>query len=230
MAKKLLIFALLAVLTVGLLPTAVTAQENPGWCADTDIVFFPGGPPGGPFASVVYNGALRAEADLGANVEYIWSNWDPEQMVTGLSEAIATNPDGIAVMGHPGVDAYQALVDEARAAGIVVTSQNVTLEELEAAYKASGFGYVGAENYSAGNNLGQEIVNRFELGDGDTAMVWGLLSLPGRGQRTQGVIDALEAAGIGVDYIEIDRATDAEAAAGIPTFTGYVSANPEIDL
>ncbi|MEO0565587.1 MAG: substrate-binding domain-containing protein, partial [Chloroflexota bacterium] len=230
MMKKLAVFAILALLIVAVIPMTATAQEEPGWCSDTDIVFFPGGPAGGPFASVVYNGALRAEADLGANVEYVWSNWDPEMMVTGLSEAIATNPDGIAIMGHPGVAAYQALVDEARAQGIVVTSQNVTLDELEAAYKAAGFGYVGAENYSAGNNLGNEIINRFELGDGNTAMVWGLLSQPGRGERTQGVIDALEGAGIAVDYIEIDSATNTEAAAGIPTFTGYVSANPNVDL
>lgn len=228
--KKFAILTALALLIVAVAPMGVTAQENPGWCADTDIIFFPGGPAGGPFASVVYNGALRAEADLGANVEYVWSDWDPEKMVTGLSEAIATGPDGIAVMGHPGVDAYQALVDQAQADGIVVTSQNVTLDELEAAYKANGFGYVGAENYSAGYNLGNEIINRFELGDGDQAMVWGLLSLPGRGQRTQGVIDALEENGVTVDYIEIDRQTDTEAAAGIPTFTGYVSANPDVDL
>jgi len=228
--KKIAIFVVLAVMIAAAIPMAITAQEDPGWCSDTDIVFFPGGPAGGPFASVVYNGALRAEADLGANVEYVWSNWDPEMMVTGLSEAIATNPDGIAVMGHPGVDAYQSLVDEARANGIVVTSQNVTLGELEETYKSAGFGYVGAENYSAGNNLGNEIVSRFDLGEGDTAMVWGLLSQPGRGERTQGVIDALEDAGITVDYIEIDSATNTEAAAGIPTFTGYVSSNPDVDL
>ncbi|MBE0690920.1 MAG: substrate-binding domain-containing protein, partial [Anaerolineae bacterium] len=200
------------------------------WCSGVDIVFFPGGPPGGPFATVVYNGALRAAADLGANVQYIWSNWDPERMITGFSEAAATSPDGIAVMGHPGEDAFEALVADAEARGIVVTSQNTSLDRIEAQYKSNGFGYVGANNYSAGYSLGREAVMRFELGEGDQALVWGLLSLPSRGQRTQGVIDALEEAGMVVDYLEIDRATDAEAAAGIPTFTGYVSANPDVKL
>jgi hypothetical protein len=52
-----------------------TEEEGPApgqegkWCSGTDIVFFPGGSPGGPFATVVYNGALAAEADLGPNVE-----------------------------------------------------------------------------------------------------------------------------------------------------------------
>lgn len=206
------------------------AQEGGQWCSDTDIVFFPGGSPGGPFATVVYNGAVQAEADLGPNVEYVWSDWNPEQMVTQFGEAIATSPDGIAIMGHPGDDAFEPLVEEAVGEGIIVTSQNTTLPELEARYATDGFGYVGAELYDAGYSLGAEAVSRFDLQEGERAMVWGLLAQAGRGQRTQGVIDALEEAGLTVDYLEIDDATNAEAAAGVPTFVGYVSANPDVSL
>jgi simple sugar transport system substrate-binding protein len=200
------------------------------WCSGTKIVFFPGGPPGGPFATVVYNGAVAAAADLGADVEYVWSDWNPEKMVTQFAEAAATKPDGIAIMGHPGDDAFSAVVADAEAQGIIVTSQNTTLPQLESEYKSSGFGYVGQELYTAGYNLGKEAVKRFGLGDGDKAMVWGLLAQAGRGQRTQGVIDALEEAGMTVDYLEIDDATNADATAGIPTFVAYVSANPDVKL
>jgi simple sugar transport system substrate-binding protein len=208
---------------------AAPAQDG-AWCSNTDIVFFPGGSPGGPFATVVYNGAVAAAADLGANVEYVWSDWNPEQMVTQFAEAAATKPDGIAIMGHPGDDAFQAVVDDAVAQGIIVTSQNTTLPALEAKYASGGFGYVGAELYSAGYALGAEAASRFGLGQGDKAMVWGLLAQAGRGQRTQGVIDALEEAGLTVDYLEIDDATNADASAGIPTFVGYVSANSDVKL
>jgi simple sugar transport system substrate-binding protein len=208
---------------------AAPAQDGK-WCAGTDIVFFPGGSPGGPFATVVYNGAVAAAADLGANVEYVWSDWNPEKMVTQFAEAAATQPDGIAIMGHPGDDAFQAVVEDARDEGIIVTSQNTTLPVLEAKYSSTGFGYVGAELYSAGYALGAESVARFGLGAGDRAMVWGLLAQAGRGQRTQGVIDALEEAGVTVDYLEIDDATNADASAGTPTFVGYVSANPDVKL
>jgi len=209
---------------------ATAEAEAPKWCSNTNIVFFPGGAPGGPFETVVYNGAVQAAADLGANVEYVWSDWNPEQMVTQFAEAAATQPDGIAIMGHPGVEAFQAVVDDARAQGIIVTSQNVTLPELEAAYSADGFGYVGAEQYSAGHALGAEAVKRFGLVAGDRAMVWGLLAQAGRGERTRGVVEALEEAGLTVDYLEIDDATNADASAGIPTFVGYVSANPDVKL
>jgi len=234
MFKKIITLLLIVAIGMAFMPLLmagpVLAQDAEAWCADTDIVFFPGGPPGGPFAQVVFNGAQRAETDLGPNVEYVWSDWDPEMMITQFAEVIATNPDGIAIMGHPGTAAYESLVEQARDQGIIVTSQNVTLDELESRFKGSGFGYVGAENYSAGFAVGQEAINRFGFGEGNTAMVWGLLSQPGRGERTQGVIDALEQAGVTVDYIEIDSATNTDAAAGIPTFTGYVSANPDVDL
>ncbi len=200
------------------------------WCSGTDIVFFPGGSPGGPFATVVYNGALAAAADLGPNVEYVWSDWNPEKMITQFSEAVATGPDGIAIMGHPGDEAFKPLVDDAEAQGIIVTSMNTQLAQLQAAYSSKGFGYVGAILYDAGYALGTEAVARFGLQAGDQAFVWGLLAQAGRGERTQGVVDALEDAGLEVVYQEIDNATNADATAGVPTFVGIMSANPDIKL
>lgn len=205
------------------------AQEA-GWCSDTSIVFFPGGAPGGSFETVVYNGALAAAADTGANVEYVWSDWNLEKMIAQFSEAAATSPDGIAVMGHPGNEAFAPLVDEAEANGILVTSMNVQLPELQEKYGSSGFGYVGAINYNAGFSLGREAATRAGLQAGDKAFVWGLVAQAGRGERTQGILDALEEAGIEVIYQEIDDATNAEASAGIPVFVGVMSADPDIKL
>jgi len=201
-----------------------------GWCKDVKIVFFPGGPEGGVFAVNVYNGAVQAQADLGAQVSYVWSDWDPQKMIQQFQEAAATKPDGIAVMGHPGDEAFDSLIEDAESKGIIVTSQNTTLPIMEAKYAPVGFGYVGQDLYGAGHALGAEAVKRFGLQAGDRAMVWGLLSQPTRGLRTQGAIDALEEAGLTVDYIEIDSATNADPVAGSPTFTGYVAANPDVKL
>jgi simple sugar transport system substrate-binding protein len=200
------------------------------WCSGTKIVFFPGGSPGGPFATVVYNGAVAAAADLGADMETVWSDWNPEKMVTQFAEAVATGPDGISIMGHPGDDAYEPLVDDAEAQGIIVTSSNTQLARLQERYASNGFGYVGAILYDAGWALGKEAVARGGLGSGDEAFVWGLLAQAGRGERTQGVVDALEDSGLTVIYQEIDDATNADAAAGVGVFVGVMSANPDIKL
>jgi len=207
---------------------APAAEEK--WCSGTKIVFFPGGAPGGGFETVVYNGALAAAADTGADVEYVWSDWLVENMITQFQEAMATNPDGIAIMGHPGDEAFDPLIDEAEAQGIIVTSMNTQVPLAQAQYGGNGFGYVGAINYSAGYNLGKEAVTRSGLGEGDQAFVWGLLSNPGRGERTQGIIDALEENGLEVIYQEIDDATNKDASAGVPVFTGVMSANPDVKL
>lgn len=211
-------------------PEAAPAADAGKWCSGVNLVFFPGGPAGGVFANNVYNGAKQAEADLGPTVNYVFSDWDPQKMIQQFREVAATQPDGIAVMGHPGDEAFDPLIDDAQASGILVTSQNTELPEAQAAYQSNGFGYVGAVNYTAGLNLGKEAVKRFGLAAGDRAMVWGLLAQPSRGLRTQGVIDALEEAGLTVDYIEIDAATNKDPAAGTPTFTGYVTSHPDVKL
>jgi simple sugar transport system substrate-binding protein len=200
------------------------------WCAGKKIVFFPGGPAGGVFAVNVYNGAKQAAADLGANVRYVWSNWDPETMVSQFKSAIATKPAGIAVMGHPGDAALKQWVDQAEAKGIVVTSQNTELPTLYKKYAAKGFGYVGQNLYNSGLLLGQSAVSQLHLKKGDRAMVWGLLSQPTRGLRTKGVIDAFKKAGLTVNYIEISTQVNADPTAGVPTFTAYVTAHPDVKV
>jgi simple sugar transport system substrate-binding protein len=200
------------------------------WCSGTKIIFFPGGAAGGSFETVVYNGALAAAADLGPDVEYVWSDWNPEKMITQFSEAVAMAPDGIAVMGHPGDEAFGPLVDDAESKGIIVTSMNTQLPVNQGKYASNGFGYVGAILYDAGWALGKESVARAGLVPGDKAFVWGLLAQAGRGERTRGVVESLEDSGLEVIYQEIDDATNADASAGVSVFVGVISANPEIKL
>jgi len=212
--------------------TAPAAAATGRICDGVHVIFFPGGDAGTAFTINVYNGAKQAEHDLGAKVDYVYSSWDPQKMISQFKEAVATKPDGIAIMGHPGDVAFDPLIDQAEAQGIIVTSQNTQLPLAQAKYAAKGFGYVGAILYNAGYSLGAEAAKRANLKQGDRAMVWGLLSQPGRGQRTQGAIDAV-AKVVGkanVDYIEIDSATNADASAGTPTFTGYVAAHPDVKL
>jgi simple sugar transport system substrate-binding protein len=217
-----------AVLALAAAAPPVVAQT--AWAQGLRIVFFPGGPQGGVFAVNVYNGAKQAEHDLGVKVDYVWSDWDPQKMIQQFQEAMATKPDGICIMGHPGDAAFDALIERAVAQGIIVTSQNTELPKAEAKYRSKGFGYVGAELYKAGHTLAAEAVKRFDLKKGDRAMVWGLLSQPARGERTKGAIDALKEAGLTVDYLEIDAATNKDPAAGTPTFAGYVSSHPDVKL
>lgn len=198
------------------------------FCKGMRIVFFPGGTPGGPFETVVYNGAKAAAAALGPSVTYEWSDWDPNKMITQFKQAMATHPDGIAIMGHPGDAAFDPLIDQAEAQGITVTVMNTELPQAEAKYQSQGMGYVGAVLYQAGASLASEAIKRGNLKAGDRVFVWGLLSQPGRGERTKGIVDTLKKAGLTVDYLEINDATNKDPAAGVSIFTGYVSKHPDV--
>lgn len=54
-------------------PTASATDPTNDWCEGVKIVFFPGGPAGGVFANNVYNGAMQAALDTGADVDYVFS-------------------------------------------------------------------------------------------------------------------------------------------------------------
>jgi simple sugar transport system substrate-binding protein len=198
------------------------------FCSGMKITFFPGGTPGGGFETVVYNGAKAAQAAFGPNVTYQWSDWDPAKMITQFTEAVATKPDGIAIMGHPGDSAFDSLIADAEKQGILVTVMNTELPKAEAQYVSSGMGYVGAVLHDAGASLATEAIKRAGLKSGDEVMVWGLKAQPGRGERTLGITDTLTAAGLTVDYFEIDDATNKDAANGVPIFTGYISSHPNV--
>ncbi|MFP3953541.1 MAG: substrate-binding domain-containing protein [Candidatus Bipolaricaulota bacterium] len=231
--KKSLLTHVTIFLTVLLLVGMVAV---PGFAADdkvkedkVQIVYMPGGPAGGSFASIKAKGARDAAEILGdrVNLRIFYGNWNPQNDVKIFQESMAMNPDGIAVIGWGAIEPF---VEEAIDKGIIVTTQNVALGEVEEKYKAKGFGYVGQEQYSSGYTLGKAAAERSGLGEGDSAMVWGLKSEPVRGQRTRGVIDALEEAGLEVDHMEISSEVDKDAANGIPVFTGYMQSHPEIDM
>jgi simple sugar transport system substrate-binding protein len=227
MKRKILLIFVTMIFLMSAVGIAFAADKH---FSDVKIVFFPGGPPGCPFASVVYRGARAAEQDLGCKVDYVWSGWIPDKMVSQFKEAVAKRPDAICIMGHPGPDAFATLVDEAFAKGIIVTSQNTSLPPIEDKYKDRGFGYVGQELYPSGVMLAKGAIKRAGLRRGDRAMVWGLLSQETRGLRSKGCIDALEEAGMKVDYIEISDAINSDASLGAPVFAGYVSKNPDVKL
>jgi simple sugar transport system substrate-binding protein len=198
-------------------------------CAGKNFVFFPGGAEGDSFASIVYAGAKLAADQTGCKVDYVWSDWNPQKMVQQFSEAIARKPTGISIMGHPGEEALGPLIDQAEKDGIIVTVSNVPLPNKLAQYQAAGFGYAGAADlHTAGMALGNGAIKACGLKEGDTAFVWGLLGQAGRGQRTQGVVDALKAAGVKVEYQEISDAINADSTQGIPVFASFTASHPEL--
>lgn len=203
------------------------SQGGAKWCQGVRIRFFVGGDPGDAFASIVYKGAQQAEADFGPKVEYVFSGWQPEKMLAQLRDAIASKPDGIAMMGHAGDDAIMPLAEQAAKAGIIMMYQNVDVPKVRAKF---GGGYVGANLYPQGRALGEEAIRTLGLKKGDTALVFGAWGQPGRYIREQGTTDALIEAGMKVITVAGQPAAATDPGLLIPQITGAFGKNPEIKL
>jgi len=194
---------------------------------DITIRFFVGGDPGDAFASIVYKGALDAARDLGVKVDYVFSGWNVEKMISQLRDAIAAKPDGIAMMGHPGDDALMPLIEEAYKLGIKVMFQNVDCPKIRERF---GCGYVGANLEKQGWDLGKKAIEMFGLKEGDKVIVLGAWGQPGRYIREEATARAFEEVGIVVERITSppEWATAPEMA--IPTLTAQLLAHPETKL
>jgi len=182
-------------------------------CSGVNIDFFGGGNPQDTFAKVVYAGALQAQNDLGPNVNYIWSNWDSNTMVSQFKDALAGLPDAIAMMGHPGAVALGPLIDEAERKNIIVTLQNVDIPDVRTKYTSKGFGYVGQNLYNSGLLVASGMVRKFQPAAGAEAIVFGVdkTSDPSRYERTKGCIDGFTNAKMVVHEITISQAVQTNA-------------------
>ena len=90
-----------------------------------------GGNPGDASTLARTNGAKAAAKALGIKLIEQYSGWDSQKMIDQFKEAIAAKPDGIVIMGHPGEAAMGPLVDQADGLGIIVTSGNNPLPNIE---------------------------------------------------------------------------------------------------
>jgi simple sugar transport system substrate-binding protein len=211
---------------IGVTATAAQAEAlRDKWCKDVKIRFFAGGAEGDAFASIVYNGAVQAAHDIGAQVDYVFSGWKAETMVQQLREAIAAAPDGIAMMGHPGEAAIMPLAEQAANAGIKMMYQNVPLPGVVAKF---GGGYVGAQQAEQGKALGEEAVRSFGFKPGDVAIVFGPFDQqPERYVREGATADALEAAGLKVIRLPSPTEWAADPNLAIPVITAALTNNPD---
>jgi simple sugar transport system substrate-binding protein len=187
-----------------------------------------GGNPGDGATWARTNGALDAGKAFGIKIVEQYSAWQPEKMLDQFREAEAAKPTCIGIMGHPGNGAFADLVADARKQGIIVTSGNAPLTELAAKYQSEGFGYAGVELYAGGWLTGTQMVEYGHLKAGDKALEYGLLSQGERGKSDQGLKDALEKAGLKVDYIEISPEVNADPSLAVPILTAYLAKNPDV--
>src|ERR1700709_426027 len=88
-ALRLPLLATVALAAIAIGSTAAQADAlRDKWGSNVKIRFCVGGAEGDAFGTIVYNGAVQAAHDLGAKVDYVFSDWDQEKMTQQLREAV----------------------------------------------------------------------------------------------------------------------------------------------
>ena len=77
------------------------------------VWFDTGGGPGESYGTVLQNGAAAAARDLDLDIAFVYSDWNAEKMLENFRQGLTSKPDGMVVMGVPGADAYNPLIDRA---------------------------------------------------------------------------------------------------------------------
>ena len=115
--------------TIAMLGVVTAAASLPAQAAEQlgsgiTMYFQMGGNPGDGSTLPRTNGARAAAAAFGVKLNEQYSGWQPETMLKQFREALAASPSCVEIMGHPGNDAFAALVADAEKRGILITSGN----------------------------------------------------------------------------------------------------------
>jgi simple sugar transport system substrate-binding protein len=81
-------FAILLLSALLLGPFTVNAKAADRTGTGMHIWFDTGGPVGGTYNTVVYNGAKAAAEDIDAKITFVYSDWSPEKMVANFKTAL----------------------------------------------------------------------------------------------------------------------------------------------
>jgi simple sugar transport system substrate-binding protein len=218
---------LLATAAIALAAGTALAADPPG--KGITIYMQMGGNPGDGATLARQTGAAAAAKALGVDqLNEQFSGWAPETMIDQFKQAMAAKPSCIAIMGHPGNEAFMGLVKQAFDQGIEVTHGNAPLTEIQAAFGPKGFGYAGVDLYQGGKLTAERMIEVGKLKSGDEAMVYGVFSQAERGQSEKGLAETLEKAGLKVDRLEITQEINSDVSLGVPVLAAYVQSHPNL--
>jgi ribose transport system substrate-binding protein len=138
-----------------------------------------------PYFRTIEKGAEEEAKKYDAVIDYVgpYRSTVAEQLKF-LDQAIAEHVDGIITQGLTDKD-FTPVIDKAVAAGIPVATIDSDAPSSKRTF------YVGTDNYKAGKQLGQAVIDELH-GKGNIAIITGSFEANNLKQRVQGVLDVLK--------------------------------------
>jgi len=180
-----------------------------------------------PFWAVVQQGMRDAAEELGCQAEIDLSGGDLSKQQKAFDEAIASKPDGIALVINDDT-AWDKVVADALAAGVPVIGINN--DDTEGSAGNARLCYIGQSERRAGYMIAYRLFQEGKAAGVDFAAAKVAMSaeVPGAAYatvRAQGVNDAMEE--FGITSFEMIDAGGVEATTVEERQTAYLIANPE---
>ncbi len=201
---------------LGLFGSAAFAQDEPQIGLSTinlQALFF----------NQINDGALAAAEELGADVQIVDSNNDPDRQVRAIESFVTQRKDAIIVVAID-VNGIVPALQAARDAGIPIVAIDAQVDSPPANV------FIGVDNYGAGVQAG-EYTQAFiasELGGSAKVGIVGALNSFIQNQRRDGFVDTLE----GVDGIEIVNVVDGQnqQEIALTAAENLMTANADLDI
>jgi len=241
--KKYLIILLVGVFAVSILFVGMGCKEEEAAAEETEVaeevvadeskpasdMYFRLVTHGGddPFWAVVQQGMRDAAEELGCQAEIDLSGGDLSKQQKAFDEAVASKPDGIALVINDDT-AWDKVVADALAAGVPVIGINN--DDTEGSAGNARLCYIGQSERRAGYMIAYRLFQEGEAAGVDFAAANVAMSaeVPGAAYatvRAQGVNDAMEE--FGITSFEMIDAGGVEATTVEERQTAYLIANPE---
>lgn len=180
-----------------------------------------------PFWAVVQRGAYDAAEEIGAQVDIDLAGGDLALQLRRFEEAVALEPDGIALVVNDDT-AWNQPVADALAAGIPVIGINT--DHSQGGIGNPRLGYIGQDEIRAGYMVARRLFEEAEAWGWDMtdAHVAMSVEVPGANygvQRSQGILQAMEE--FGITSYEIIDAGGLEMTTVESRQTSYLLGHPE---
>lgn len=171
---------------------------------------------------MVEAGAKMAGEEFGYNVNVIGPNAESDSVgQMNMIEDAAANKVAAIVLAANEPNAVIPSVEKAKAEGVPVILIDAMLSTDDDSLYVS---FIGTQNYDAAQQAGEYLAK--DLAEGDkVAVIRGLTGQPTHDERTNGAVDAFEAAGIEVVAVQ---PADSDRSLAVSVTENILQANPDI--
>lgn len=197
----------------------------------TDLVLITSSPPETESYRDTLAGVEAFERDFGRKVSILVGGESDRALARALKGAIAMDPAGISMPGHPNSALLLPFVTEALRGGSPVTFYSTPLSEAVDRFQMRGTGFIGGEGQLNGLYATRSSLAYLKHEADMTVVVMGNAAIPEEGTLIYGCLQHLNAINARPEYLQVNpTGSDPEFMEVDPRIVARLQQDPEPDI